>query len=231
MGGSRKGTEWACNFCREHLWISVMWSSDYCPEWADLLTCSILLPLMEMWFRLAVVVYAPLCEVGNCVVICNDGVVVIEESQDCSAIQIFVVCCHGWRADAVICVKCVKEETEGTTLGSSSVGDDGFWCCRSYPHSLWSVAQEAVNQVDDVGGVLSCCSFLIIWCRWKVLNAELRSIKRTVTKLPGVSKSWSRKWRRCTTASSVPCLALYANWYLSICGETVGRMVRRISFS
>lgn len=41
-----------------------------------------------------VIVLAPLCEVGRCVVVCSDGDVVIEESQGCS-VRVYVVCCDG----------------------------------------------------------------------------------------------------------------------------------------
>ena len=59
--------------------------------------------------KLKVVVSAPLCEVGNRVLVCRDGVIVIEKCKYSSVIRVFEVCGDGCGTDAVISVEGEEE--------------------------------------------------------------------------------------------------------------------------
>ena len=54
----------------------------------------------------------------------SDGVLIMEERQDCSVIRVFVVC-SDWCGASVISVEHVEKETEDTALWRSCVGNDG----------------------------------------------------------------------------------------------------------
>lgn len=56
-------------------------------------------------------------------------------------------------------------------------------------------------------------------------------MKFALTKCPGVSRRWTRVWRRHAIISSVPLLSIEANWCGSRCGLTTGRMAFSASLS
>lgn len=96
-------------------------------------------------------------------------------------------------------------------------------CVRVQSGSLWPVTEQVMYEADERGRDVENVSLLKPDVNI-VLKAEQKLMKFTLTKRPGVSRRWTRVWRRHAIASSVPLLSIEANWCGSRCGLTTGRM-------